>query len=426
MGFPITNNQIKRHPTYEPSSVSVALSESWKPRENQVPIIQHILDEGTAKMITLQTGQGKTSCSLKAGELYGKRILVVVLGRYYDKWLTDVGSQYGLKPQELMAVRGRKDLKALLAYSEEPEYNPKVIITTIDTLIGYINEYAQTKFRKQPDYCVAPELIYEKLGIGYRIIDEVHQHFHKVFTLDLHTHITKAVNLSATLKSDDATVKRMYTVAFPSSIRKDGGKYIKVADCMALHYHFVDPAKIRHTGFAKGYSHVVFEESLVKQKKAWENYLQLIYEATLRHYVNQAEDGQKLLIFAAKVETCELIKEYLAARLPDRIIEKYTSEDDYSVFEEADIVISTIGSSGTAIDIPNLITVIMTTCINSTAANEQALGRLRDLRIPGFTPLFIYFCCDDIPKQKAYSKRKVEMFRDKVHNHKHVFYDKKL
>lgn len=413
---------------YEPAVADMKLSPNWKARDNQVPIIDYVLAPGACKTVNLQTGQGKTSCSLKAGELLGTRMMVMVLGRYYDKWITDVAEQYSLPNDKVMFAKGTKQLKKLLALSFREDFDPDVIIVSLGTVVNYIKEYTMTGFENEPDHVLPPDQLWQQLGIGYRITDEVHQHFYSVFSIDLHTHLPKAVNLSATLKSSDPLVQKMMGIAFPMSTRINGGKYIKVSDCKAVHYHLKETRGIRCTGFAKSYSHVVYEEWLTakKQEKVWGNYLELIRELVVDEYINHAKEGQKMLIFAAKVETCELIREYLQALFPDKVISKYTSDDLYDTFSDSDIVVSTIGSSGTAIDIPGLITVLMTTCINSEAANEQALGRLRDLRIPGFNPMFLYFCCDDIPKQKEYAKNKIEKFADKVYTHKNIYYDKKL
>lgn len=425
-GLKISDKAIQVKPVPVPREAKLTL-DGFVARDYQEPIIDYIVEPGPCKTITLQTGRGKTSTTLKSCEIIGEVLVVAVLGRYFDKWIGDLTGQYNLVEGDIITARGGKEFKNLLKYARTEEYKScKVVLTTIDTIQGYIDEYRLNGLKNAPEWCCPPEDIYGRLGAGVRVIDEVHQHFHTVYTLDLYTNIKKAINLSATLKSDNPTINQMYLTAFPMESRMNGGKYIKVADCLAIHYNFRDHRPIRCTGFAKSYSHVIFEESLVKQKAAWEAYLNLIKTTIDKEYINICMEGQKCLIFAAKVETCELIRDYLEQLYPTKIVEKYTSEDDYDTFSRADIIVSTIGSSGTAIDIPGLCTVIMTTVINSMSANEQALGRLRDLRIAGFNPRFIYFCCDDIPKHKEYSTRKVELFSDMVFSHKHSYYERKL
>lgn len=425
-GFNIVDSMVTYAGDYIPAKANIVMDPEWVARDYQVPIIQYLVEPGYCKTVTLQTGRGKTGSSLKAIETIGERFIVAVLGRYFDKWIGDIKKQYVIEDGDMITARGSKEFKSLLKFSSHKDYNPQVIVTTIDTLHGYIREYNLTKFKGQPEHIVPPEQLWGKLGCGVRLIDEVHQHFHTVYILDLYTHIYKGIGLSATLGADDKITDSMYGIAFPMKTRINGGVYIKVSDATCIHYRFKDPKKIRYQGFAKGYSHVVFEESLVKQRQALQNYLDMILTVVKQEYVKVAKTGQKMLIFAAKIETCEIIRDYLEEMLPDYVVEKYTSEDDYETFERADIVTSTIGSSGTAIDIPDLITVLMTTVINSKNANEQALGRLRDLRIPGFNPKFLYFSCDDIGKHREYTNRKHELFADKVFTHKSEYYEKRI
>lgn len=426
-GYDLKNIPTTVKAPYEAKTVDIALSPLWKPRPDQIPVIEYGVAPGHCKTFVLQTGKGKTSCSLKVAELCKERTLVVVLGKFYEKWFTDLGYQYQLLDEQFATAKSGKEFKELLRRASTKEFESvDVILTTIDILLLYIQEYCATKFKGQPKWVCPPEDIYAALKVGTRIIDEVHMHFHKVYTIDLFTNIHKALNLSATLKASDALITSMYEVAFPMNTRINSGAYTKIAKCKELHYKLKEPNRIRYEGFAKSYSHIVFEESMMNRKKVWENYLKLIQSVVDVEYARVAKPGQKMLIFAAKIEACISIKEHLVSAFPDLVIEKYTGEDDYETFSRADVIVSTLGSSGTAIDIPGLITVLMTIAINSIISNEQALGRLRDLKIPGLIPLFIYLCCDDIRKHKDYANRKRELFQDKVFGIESVYYGEKL
>lgn len=86
-------------------------------------------------------------------------------------------------------------------------------------------------------------------------------------------------------------------------------------------------------------------------------------------------------------------------------VSKYVAEDDYSVLVDSDITASTLGSSGTADDIDGLVVVLMTTNIQAIAANQQAVGRLRKIKLeerPTWTnvPLkFLYTFCGIFPNR---------------------------
>lgn len=420
--------EITHRPMYVPDKVKgMALSKDWQPRENQIPVIEYGISAGSTKVIALQTGHGKTSCSLKIAELISERMMVMVLGRYYDKWRKDIIAQYKLKPKELVCVKGTKQLLNLLEWATTDSYNPKCILITIGTMIRYIQFYYNHTGTK-PDWLVPPDKIYEHLRVGLRNTDEVHQHFHENYTLELFTHIPKAMYLSATLECDDKLANEMTAVALPLSCRINGGKYVKVSDCIAMQYQLKDPDKVRYISNGS-YHHATFEDSILKRKGSALRYFESVGWCLKEYHLPRVRPGQKALIWCAAVETCTALVDYLRDMFPHLRIVRYaaTTGDSLDEVYSADITVSTLGSAGTALDIPGLLTCIMTTAIDSRQANEQALGRNRDLKSPGQTPLFIYYACMDITKQMDYHNRKQQdIFYDKVLSYQTLIYGIKI
>ena len=96
------------------------------------------------------------------------------------------------------------------------------------------------------------------------------------------------------------------------------------------------------------------------------------------------------------------------------VISKYTSEDDYTVFDTSDIVVSTTKSAGTAIDISNLQTVISITNRGSKQAVEQMIGRLRKPKKDEFTPCYVVLVNMDIPAHVRYYHKNHDDLKLKV------------
>lgn len=368
-----------------------------------------------------------TFCGLKGGELIGDRIIIQLLGRYFDKWVGDVQEAYGLDPERVVAIRGAKKLKAFLDnYARDPEGMAfDVLIITAKTIQSYMVEYEQTSFANLPDSIVRPEDIYATLGIGYRIIDEVHQHFHNNFKTDLYTHIPKSLYLSATLNPDDAFVTEMYNLAYPPHLRMDGGKFIKYTHVTSVDYHLKEYNKAQYMSAQGTYSHIAYEEWITKDNTRLKNYLEMIREVYHREFISKRKPGQKALIFASGVEFCERIVAYLAGFYPELTIEKYTSEDDYDKLIDSDTAVSTLGSAGTAVDIINLSFCFMTTALSGSQANIQAVGRLRELvNYKPDNPNFFYLTCIDIAKHRDYKVKKKDILQGRVLSHREVLYDK--
>jgi hypothetical protein len=125
-----------------------------------------------------------------------------------------------------------------------------------------------------------------------------------------------------------------------------------------------------------------------------------------------------MLVFCGTVKFCTLVQKYLQKKFPNLVIGRYVSGDKMSVFDDSDIVVSTVLSAGTAVDIKNLRVGLMTTAINSQQSNEQTLGRTRRLKgWPDVTPEFLYFVCTSIDKHVRYHDAKIEAFKSKVLYH---------
>ncbi len=427
--FGIARDNIEHvfHGLYEPAEASLKMAEGWTPRPYQIPLIDFITEPGPIKVITLQTGQGKTATSLAAVAKIGHRLMIVVLARYFDKWIVDVAESYGISDDRVVTVQGFKQLRELLKKAMTTGITEDVIVVTSRSIQDYITLYETTRYELGPKWLVAPENMYELLGVGVRLIDETHQHFHLNFKLDLFANVPKCIYLSATLESSDRFINEMYSIAYPLSCRRSNDVYVRYIDVTAITYQVKDYTKIRCT--QKGnYNHTAYEQWIIKRKDILANYLKMIFAIVDKEYLQKRKDSQRMLIFAATIELCEIIRDYLCKRITNLTVSKYNAEDEYSVLMESDITVSTLGSSGTAVDIKHLITVLMTTAISSKQANLQALGRLRELRdYPDQTPHFLYLTCLDIPKHVNYQKEKLnDHFVGKVLSHKVVGYTDKM
>lgn len=419
---------IKRidHDLYEPADSLVKMPATWQARPDQIPLIDYLVAPGYLKTIALRTGGGKTSCSLKGAELIGKRLAVIVLGRYVEKWIGDVTNNYGIDNKGLMVIRGCSQLMAALALAEHQDLGVDVLIISHKGMQDYIKKYEQTKFAEMPSFMVPPEDIYRVFKIGLRIVDEAHQHFHLNFMMDCYTHIPKTIALSATLEPDDKFLNSMYEIAFPRYTRMGGGVDKKYVKCTSLRYGLNDWRKVRCTRRGQ-YSHDLYERWLMKRKDSLQRYLALIGAVAFKEFMQIRKPGHKMLIFATGVEMCGIIRDHLKTKFPELKINKYNSEDDYEVLLSSDISVSTLGSAGTAVDISGLITCLMTTAVSSKQANEQAIGRLREIHDgSGIVPHFLFLTCRDIPKHIAYEKKKFEALRSRIVAEKIIDYSTQI
>lgn len=412
---------INEVPLYDPVMVEYKMNPKFQSRDYQVPVIDYMVAEGNIKVVTLQTGRGKTYCALKAVERLGMRTMLTIKGMFVEKWISDVREAFGITPGEIMVVRGAKHLKALMDLGLNDQLDAKFIIITNKTIYNYLKSYERWR-GADAGYDVMPEDLLKVLKVGVSLGDEVHSDFHLKFRQLLYTHVPKTLELSATLEHDDAFMNKVYEIAFPIDQRYKGAEYIKYIEVTALQYGFTNQARERIRYLQRGrksYSHVEFENSMIKQKPLLKNYLGMISRIVQTSFIEKREGQQKLLIFAATVEMCGIIAKDLKRLHPQMSVASYTAEDPYDVLLSNDIVVSTVLSAGTAVDIDGLRTVILTTALGSRQGNIQALGRLRVMKdYPDTDPEFIYLVCTDIDKHVEYHEKKLESFRDKSKSHK--------
>lgn len=402
-----------KHEYPEPAEIDVNVPEKFQMRDYQEEALSYILDEGHSKLVAFSMGLGKTLTAVKAGELLGYRTIIIVLGRYKEKWRDDVLELYG-PDTNFMLVKGLAHLLSLIEQAKEGNPVPDVIIVTTTTMQLYIKEWEKHQ-GKEIEGMVPPEEMYEVLKIGYRIIDEAHQHFHMVFKNDLYSNLYKAVYLTATLESNDKFIQAMYNLIWPKAMRGQAVKPAPYDKTTALLYQHLNPDRVRWKS-NQGYSHVMYEQSIWKHIPSRVQYLDMIGDVVEQKFLPLYEPGKKMLIFCSLVDTCKEVADYLNQRFKDKKwqISKFTAEDNKEIIDTNDITVSTLGKAGTALDISGLIVCFNTVALAEPKANLQAKGRLRDLsKKPGFehiVPEYIYTVASDIPRHVQYHQEKKMLF----------------
>lgn len=427
-GVPKERILIVNRPMYTPEPAKLVMPKTWVAREKQVPIIEYVCSPGEIKVVNMQTGQGKTDLSLKAAEILSQRLFACMPAKYIQQWAGKVRDRYGLKPGEFVVVQGFKQLLAVMQLLHVGEFSASVMLVTSTTMQKYLQYYEHTRVKERYEWYITPDDLYERLGIGLRLLDEGHEFFHLNFKMDLYMHVPKSLVLSATLEPDDEFMGRMYKLIFPMDARMNGGAYVKYIDVTALMYHLEDWQNVKCTG-GQGYNHVMYEQWIIKRPRVLGNYLQLIYDVVNTDFLKKKKDGQRMLIYAATVEMCQIIRDYLDEMvMEDVVISKYTSDDSFDLLITSDITVTTLGSAGTGVDVPDLLVCFMTTALSSSQRNLQVLGRLRELqeRYKDQNPLFVYLACRDIAKHMEYHRKKEELFVGKVLSHRVTNYTRRV
>lgn len=401
----------------------------WEIRDYQEPIIEYLVDPGQKrKMVEIQTGRGKTFSAMKAACLIGLRLGIVLKPAFMDKWVSDVFELCGLKKdRELTVIQGTPQLLKVLQLAKKGKYKSDCLIISSRTLQQWYKTYEELgpEACRRKGYACDPGDFFEFLGIGTRIIDEVHLDFALHFKIDMYTNVEWSISLSATLTADDPFQNRMYELAYPKDKRFAGLPYDKYIHSYAWMYEIRDPRPIRTTEWGStSYSHHAFEKSIRRNIVLQEDFFQMVNTIMRELYLVGHKRGERCLIYTASVELASLLTSYLRNIHPSFDIRRYVEDDPYENLMEAEISVSTLQSAGTGHDIAGLTTVILTNSVKSSQSNIQGFGRLR--KIDGREVKFAYLVCTNIAKQVAYHdhKRDILMAKAKTYSLRH--YSKEL
>lgn len=412
-----------------PTKVKFKIRPEWTDRDYQIPVINYLTDNGppVSKFVDLQTGKGKSYVSMRAMEKIGFRTIIIVKPMYLEKWIADMNRTFDLEPEDILVIRGSSQLMAMLLLAEIGELHSKIILISNKTMQNWLKTYEKFMYESiGMGYACVPEDLCAFTGTGIVLVDEAHQDFHLGYKIKMVTNVYRSISLSATLLSDDDFMNKMYEIVYPAALRYKGPAYDKYVAATSVIYKLQFPNKMRcKDGVSKNYSHHLFEQSILRSNTLASNYMGLIKEVFEGSYLKNYKKGQRCLIFCISIELCTVLTDYLRKTYRHLDVRRYVEEDPFENILEADVTVSTMQSAGTAVDIENLTTVIMTTAMSSSQGNIQGLGRLRVLK-DGTTPEFLYFVCEDINSHIKYHEKKRLILENRALRYRSVFINKPI
>lgn len=386
---------IVRHLPGQGVPIQASMKEGYLPRKHQTAAVEFLSDvEAYIRCLQCRPGWGKTFAALWAvTQIRKQRCAFIMKSQHIKTWVKALDSYMGVKPSDIYVIKGSKALYNLMLMAEMEEPLPAFILFSNDTIRNMINEYEMGESVLESH----PHEMMEKLGVGTLVYDECHERIHSIFRICSHLHVAQAIFLSATLSSKDAMVKRQYDRLFPKEqmYKTEKNTHIEVYP----YFHATqDPKKIKWKGHM-GYSHDLYEKSLVKDKEMLSRYLTMVTELIETTYVREYEPGKKMLVFCYRTDFVEMVADHLKKVMPDRTVQAYTSKTDEELLYCNDVVVSTPGSASTGVDIPGLSHAYLLVACGSSIMYEQGSGRLRPMdkeQYPDTHPKFYYLVNTDI------------------------------
>ena len=350
----------------------------------------------------------------------GTKSAILIKPSYLKKWVDDVKKYSPLRDDEFFIIKGGDSLTKLFSLSKTELENIKIYVISMRTITNYFNSYYSDDF----SYPVTPYQFMEYTGIANILNDESHKEFESLFKIILWMDPSKLIGMSATMESDKRNMNYFYNLIYPKKHRLISMFGIKKYAHMIFYTYKLNQGIFIPHKSMMGYNHIMFEQNVMKNIKLLKDYVQMIKDIADTYYYTRKNKGEKLLMLFSTIDMCSIMTKAFKEHYRELSIKRYVEKDDYYDMLTGDVVISTNGSTGTAIDIPGLLTAIQTVPISDKQLNIQALGRLRE--IPGREVQYISLHCDNIQMHKVYKEKRRHILLDRVAFISEQHHDNKL
>ncbi|HXQ32673.1 MAG TPA: hypothetical protein VN843_01500 [Anaerolineales bacterium] len=425
-GLDVGLYRIDHASLHDPVRIDMKIREEWKLRERQPDVVEFILkpmeSDHHSRLVTLPMGEGKGFISLWAISERKYRTALFILPQYIGKWAAEIKEKTTATDRDIMIVQGGDSLRGLIELGQSSRYHSSFVLFSMRTWTNFIDSYLlDRRYCIEDEYGCSPDEIFDLLGIGTVVFDEIHQHMHAVYKTLCFMNVDKVIGLSATFLSKDYFIDKMQRILFPKEIRFEEVKMKKYIRAYGISYSISNESmkKIRTTERRSSvYSQNAFEDSILKCRPILESYMELVIEVVESGFMDEYQPGYRCIIFVRKVEMCDTIVLHLRKKWPHLDIRRYapSAGDPYENLMDPDIRVTTQIGAGTGHDIKGLMTTITLDNINSAVANIQTLGRLREPK-EGTARYFSVYS-ESIKKHAYYAKERRHLLSDRVASYK--------
>lgn len=356
-----------------------------------------------------------TLCNI--GTKVQERMVIGILKKYVSKWPSDLLENLNASPKDIMVIDKTTQLRGVidLCKTQGNKKLPPFIVITLSTMRGFIDSYELDPDECIEDYGCAPYELWKLLDCGIFAIDEAHEHLNSVFKTSMYLHGPKFIALSGTMRTEDDHQEKIQQTIFPNIKRYNGIKPKKYNDIEYISYRFHPDVlrKIKYQAFGRtDYSHAIFEQSIMKLPHVLNDYLRMCTDLIDYGYIRLYQKGDKAIIFVGVVEMADKFMVRLTAKYPHLTVVRYCKSegDKYEDMMQGDIIVTTIQSGGTGIDVKGLTYLGFFSMVNSSKSNIQTFYRVREFK--GRETLVSMPFCAQNPKHIKYTEFRRELFKD--------------
>lgn len=387
------------------ASSNIPLKEGFTPRnaEQAEAVAFGLKVEEPTRTLEAATGFGKTFCGIYMAAQLGRRTAFIMEPGHIKTWLADLDDFTGFDPEKVVVIQGGEGIETAINLAKDDAFLYDYVFVSATTMRNYIKDY-ENKDEYFPYGC-PPQDFLKLLGIGFLVRDEAHESIHALCKQTMYSNVPNILYLSATLVSDNPFINRIYEKIYPAKDRWQSKPNQHIA-VRSLFYGSKFSANLKTNG-PRGYSHVLYEKSILKSARLKKGYWDIISDVLDTFYLASFKEGKKALVVSATINMCNFLAKEAAKRYPDRTIGIYAGGAKKAELYERDIVFSTPKGAGTGVNIPNLALGVNTVAISSTQLSRQIMGRTRPIKLyPEDDPFYVMVWNQNVKQHLQYEKRR--------------------
>ena len=322
--------------------------------------------------LTLDTGDGKTYTTVHSILNYRMNAVIITQQESIrEQWKNTFLEKTNALPEDIMIVNGSHDVENVINGRKRAHF----YLVHHQTLKSFATTYGWEMVRE----------FFKATKAGIKVFDEAHKYFENVIRVDMFSNTMKTFYLTANFTRGDEREKILFKKAFSSVIQfgeetKDYEEKRKHIVYVPVLYHSNPTMQdIMNSQNRYGFSVLNFSDYALhldedkSQIKAFYHVFEI---------ANRLEG--KILITVPRIDDTEFVRGLIVDKYPDigkliaTIHSKNSKEDNESSRLNSDIIVSTIKSCGTGVDIPKLRCVINMEPFSSNIIANQLSGRLRE------------------------------------------------
>jgi hypothetical protein len=225
--------------------------------------------------------------------------------------------------------------------------------------------------------------LFEELGVGYKVIDEMHLNITSVFWTEMSIVTEKSLYLTATDKRRVRDEQRVLDQLMPADdciFRQDPVPKFEFVEVQ----YYTHPAQEHQKGINKpsGFDALSYLKMLFNELWPYKDFFLLkVLRPSINFCLKKMDPDNRLAIVVKSNEVLRTVAEWAEKEYPDKTVGRFNSDikdiDERMKEGLKDIVVTTDRSFAGIINIPKLEAIINTTPITSEAHLLQIAGRMR-------------------------------------------------